>query len=285
MFGNKYAADEIAKSFQTRVDSLKKAKVANEAAIKKAAQDSRGEDFLMDQTNSVEDSNPLDSAVKDHSAADADAKPNLCSKCNLAHDSKDGCVAKGSSFVSKELSKIAKSLSKKGESEAAAVVAKAAKDFSKNITKSVAKKSSKPNISSELGKIAKNLSKKGESEAASVVAKAAKDFSSDKMIKNAELNKFAKFQKEYGFLVDKKADHVLYELGKIASDLRREGKGFAADMVETTAMDIKNEAIAKAASTIEVIEGLKKMAQESYSEGDIMTGDVIQATILNIKNG
>lgn len=89
--------------------------------------------------------------------------------------------------------------------------------------------------------------------------------------------------KDHSYLVDHKAAFVLSELGKVAADLRKSGKSLAADMVDVTAIEIKDEAIQKAASKLEVINGLKKMASESFAEGDRFTGDVILATINNIK--
>jgi uncharacterized protein YqeY len=88
---------------------------------------------------------------------------------------------------------------------------------------------------------------------------------------------------DISYLVDKKAKYVLHRLGKIASSLRKKNEAFAADMVELTAIDIKNETIAKAAQKIQVIDNLKKMANKSYSKGDQLTGDVISSTIESIK--
>lgn len=84
-------------------------------------------------------------------------------------------------------------------------------------------------------------------------------------------------------IVDKKAQYVLFELGKVAADLRNSGNKFAADMVEVTAMDIKNEEVKKVAKKLEVISELKKVASQSISEGDLFTADIIEATIQNIK--
>jgi len=64
-----------------------------------------------------------------------------------------------------------------------------------------------------------------------------------------------------------------------------QGKGFAADMVRATALEIRDESLAKAAQKLEVVAGLEKMAKDSYAEGDRLTGDVISATIQNIKKG
>lgn len=85
------------------------------------------------------------------------------------------------------------------------------------------------------------------------------------------------------YLVDKKAQYVLYQLGKIAKNLREKNKGFAADMVEVTALEIKDEVLKKAAQKLQIVSGLQKMANESYKKGDHYTGDVISITIENIK--
>ena len=85
------------------------------------------------------------------------------------------------------------------------------------------------------------------------------------------------------YLVDKKAQYVLYQLGKIASGLRKKDKGFAADMVEVTALEIKEEVLKKASQKLQIVSGLQKMAEESYKKGDHYTGDVISVTVENIK--
>ena len=95
--------------------------------------------------------------------------------------------------------------------------------------------------------------------------------------------KSASKRKGIEYLIDLKAKNVLFELGKIASSLRNEDKNFAADMVQATALSIRNEALAKAAKKLNVINELRKMAKDSYNEGDRLTSDVILATIENIK--
>lgn len=84
------------------------------------------------------------------------------------------------------------------------------------------------------------------------------------------------------YLIDSKAKYVLRELGKIAKELKLENK-FAADMVEATAMDIKNDLLVEAHKKLSVISQLKKMASEAYRDGDIMSGDLIMVTVNNIK--
>lgn len=85
------------------------------------------------------------------------------------------------------------------------------------------------------------------------------------------------------YLVDRRAQYVLHELGKIAGEMRAKDKNFAADMILSTAKNIKNNALKKAANKLRVVSGLQKMAADAYSKGDRMTGDVVTTTIQNIK--
>lgn len=91
-------------------------------------------------------------------------------------------------------------------------------------------------------------------------------------------------KEDTSYLVDKKAKYVLHQLGKIASGLRHKNENFAADMVEATAIEIKEQAVAKASQKMQVIAALTKMARKSYQNNDQLTGDVITVTIENIKN-
>lgn len=116
----------------------------------------------------------------------------------------------------------------------------------------------------------------------------AKDIPCDKCEKVHESAECPKPEQEneaedMSYLVDKKAQYVLYELGKIATNLRHKNKGFAADMVEVTALEIKDEVLKKAAQKLQIVSGLQKMATESYAKGDHYTGDVIMVTVDNIK--
>ncbi len=88
---------------------------------------------------------------------------------------------------------------------------------------------------------------------------------------------------DISYLVDKKAQYVLHQLGKIAGGLRSKKNNFAADMVEVTAAEIKNKSLKKASQKFQVVASLEKMAHESYISGDQLTGDVISVTIENIK--
>lgn len=258
MFGNKYAADELAKNFQNRVNTLKKAKEESVSAIKKEAKKSIAREdaaaFLIDSKAETM-SSAIDNSIKDMSADDK------CSMCNMAHDAKDGCAKDGACGKCSMVHD-----AKDGCAKDSSVMDKTAY------------------IHKKLTKIAKGLERKGASEAARVVSDAAKDFL-PKSAKSSKVEKIAKKQEDLGYLVDQKSEYVLMELGKIASDLQLNGAKFAADMVEATAMDIRKEAVEKAMTKFEVVENLKKMASDSYAEGDAMTADVIRATILNIKRG
>lgn len=91
------------------------------------------------------------------------------------------------------------------------------------------------------------------------------------------------YAEDMSYLVDKKAEYILFQLGKIAKGLREQNKNFPADMVEVTALEIKEQVIKKASQKLQIVSGLQKMAKESYQKGDHYTGDVISVTIENIK--
>lgn len=84
------------------------------------------------------------------------------------------------------------------------------------------------------------------------------------------------------YLIDSKAKFILHELGKISADLRTKN-AFAADLVDATVIDIKNDLLKEAAKKLKVVNELTKMASSAYKSGDIMTGDVITVSINNIK--
>lgn len=84
------------------------------------------------------------------------------------------------------------------------------------------------------------------------------------------------------YLVDSKAEYVLNQLGKVAGEMRAGGKNFAADMIQATAIQIKNEAVKKAADKLSIVTNLRKMAKNAYASGDELTGDVVTVTINRI---
>jgi len=216
MFGNKFAAEELARNFHKRMSSLKTMKKqASEQenssvsdVTSKTAQEVRPEDFLVEAPKSVDmHGSELDKAISEVSSyaddvckgcgkKDCDCKKN-CVMCGEAHDLESSCGDMGAMPTAVLVS---------------------------------------PN------------------------------------------------EDDYAYLMNNRANYIIGELGKMAGDLRMKNKDFAADMVEATAIGIKTDAIKEAATKLKVIDGLKKMAEKSYNDGDRMTGDVVTATIQNILN-
>ncbi len=204
MYGNKFAADDLARGFQENIAKLRSMK--KEAKAKNVSP----EDFLITPEGEVDaHSNVLENKIQEVSSyAKDDKEKKICEKCKKAE-----CICKTASEE--------KACEKCKKVECACEV--------------------KPE---------------------------------DKKDNSAE---------DMSYLVDKKAQYVLYQLGKIAGGLRAKKNGFAADMVEATALEIKNKTLAKAAQKFQVVSGLQKMANDAYKKGDNMTGDVISVTIENIK--
>jgi len=75
---------------------------------------------------------------------------------------------------------------------------------------------------------------------------------------------------------------VLVGLSKIATSLREKGEGFAADVVESTALSIKGDLNKESSRRALVILGLEKLAGEFYSNQDFLEGDMVQVTINKI---
>jgi hypothetical protein len=75
---------------------------------------------------------------------------------------------------------------------------------------------------------------------------------------------------------------IMTGLGKIAAGLRLKGEGFAADMVEATALSIGVDIKKEAAERGSVIGNLKKLAGDIDRDGDSFAGDMVRATISNI---
>jgi hypothetical protein len=78
--------------------------------------------------------------------------------------------------------------------------------------------------------------------------------------------------------------YIMNGLGKIAAGLRHKGEGFAADMVEATAISIGQDLNKEAEEKNGVITGLRALAAEFDSEKDTFAGDMVRATISNIIN-
>lgn len=90
---------------------------------------------------------------------------------------------------------------------------------------------------------------------------------------------------DLSYLIDSHATEVLHGLGKIATDLRNKGKGFAADVVEATAFSIRDDLVKEASEKLHVVSSLEKIASDLKKEdpGDFSI-DLIQASINRIKN-
>lgn len=93
--------------------------------------------------------------------------------------------------------------------------------------------------------------------------------------------------------MDAEAAHQLRGLGKLAGEFKMKAKlfpnskknyRFAADLVEATALNIKKEAIQKAASKMSKVEKLQKIASDIRSEGNALAADTVLATIEKIKS-
>ena len=85
------------------------------------------------------------------------------------------------------------------------------------------------------------------------------------------------------YYVNREAAHVISELGKMAGRLRRDNKSFAADMVEATAMSIRDDIVKEATQRSLVTSGLKRMAKDMHDSGDKFASDLILATISGLE--
>lgn len=91
------------------------------------------------------------------------------------------------------------------------------------------------------------------------------------------------YSDDMSYLLDQRAAVVLNGLGKIAGSLKQRGEIFAADIVEATALSIKNDMVKEASQKLETIAVLSKIASDISKEGDQFTADVVNATISKIK--
>lgn len=90
-------------------------------------------------------------------------------------------------------------------------------------------------------------------------------------------------ESDVSYLIDHKAQELLEGLGKIAASLRGKDEGFAADMVEATAISIKNDLVKEASKKLFVIDSLEKMASDLDNSGDVLASDMVTVTIDKIK--
>lgn len=88
---------------------------------------------------------------------------------------------------------------------------------------------------------------------------------------------------DISYLIDARAEVILGGLGKVAKSLIDKNEYFAADLVEATAIGIRNDYIKKAENKINVINSLKKMASSFYQEGNEIAGDMVTVTVNKIK--
>lgn len=79
-----------------------------------------------------------------------------------------------------------------------------------------------------------------------------------------------------------KDQHLMTGLGKIEASLRRKGEGFAADLVRTTAMSIKQDIIKAASQKTYVLKNLIKMASDLDSRGQKKAAGLVKMTIEKI---
>lgn len=84
---------------------------------------------------------------------------------------------------------------------------------------------------------------------------------------------------------DATAAHILNGLGKIAGSLQAKGHNFASDVVEATAMSIKDDFVKEAKKKAKVTSELRKMAKELSDSGNIIASDMVLVTIDKIKKG
>ncbi len=91
------------------------------------------------------------------------------------------------------------------------------------------------------------------------------------------------FYSEVNDMMDTKVSFVLNGLGKIAADLRSKNERFAADMVEATAIKIKNEELEKVANKLYVFSELRKISSELLEAGDDFAADMVEVTMNKLR--
>lgn len=78
---------------------------------------------------------------------------------------------------------------------------------------------------------------------------------------------------------DSAEGYVVSGLGKIANSLRAKGEGFAADVVEATAISIEGDLVKEAGRKRQILTSLDKIASELLNEGDGFASDMVRVTI------
>lgn len=76
--------------------------------------------------------------------------------------------------------------------------------------------------------------------------------------------------------------HMMEGLGKIEASLRRKGEGFAADLVRTTALSIKDDIVKEAAQKTYVLKNLVKMAADLDARGEKKAASMLKMTVSKI---
>jgi hypothetical protein len=76
--------------------------------------------------------------------------------------------------------------------------------------------------------------------------------------------------------------HLMQGLGKIEASLRRKGEGFAADLVRTTALSIREDIVKEASQKTYVLRSLIKMASNLDRSGNRKAASLVKATITKI---
>ena len=85
---------------------------------------------------------------------------------------------------------------------------------------------------------------------------------------------------EASYLIDAEAVQVMHGLGKIAADLNKKGKSFAADVVEATAFSIRNDLIKEAGEKLYAVNSLNKIASRlERKNSEDFSIDLIKASI------
>tara|TARA_Y100000310_G_C20425217_1_gene688723 strand:+ start:71 stop:811 length:741 start_codon:yes stop_codon:yes gene_type:complete len=81
---------------------------------------------------------------------------------------------------------------------------------------------------------------------------------------------------------DPAGHYIMNGLGKIAGSLRNKGEGFAADVVEATALSIRGDLVKEANRKSGIVSALNKMASNFSSNGDSFAADMVKVTINKI---
>jgi len=101
-------------------------------------------------------------------------------------------------------------------------------------------------------------------------------------MEDLSLDDLADDEDDFESYASKKVQNVLFKLGQVASKLRNSGDDFSADMVEVTALKIKDDETRKVSEASKIINGLRKIASELRVDGDDFSADMVEVTINKI---